>query len=1251
MKTMKKKKLFIGLAVAVATIALAGCTNGNTTSSSQTPTSTPTSIPSTPGSTITTTTPIEETKNIIYVAPNGDVSGDGKDPEHPLEFLSATRQANPGDTIILKGGIYDYDYRLELKTNGSPNNYINVVAKEGENVIFDFSKMRFDSANRGIQIYGDFWHFDGITVRGAGDNGMYIAGDHNIIENCIFYNNRDSGLQLGRGYSSETQIKDWPSFNLIKNCTSFGNYDDETKGENADGFAAKLTIGYGNIFDGCVAFRNSDDGWDLYAKMDSGNIGTVILYNCVSFENGFLPYTIEQTDSLGETYETYNTPDGDGIGFKLGGSTMEGDVIVENCIAFNNKLHGFGDNSNPGVLNLRNCTAVNNCIGLNDDGTVAERGLPDTVNKSNNFDLARDNKSYNNYYGLLSYINNQENFVDDEDSSYNKDQYRGSVAYSIFQTNYKSKEIYTMFEEYVDASIYKTERVDATFEAGQEYTGMNDNCFADLSPINAICDSRETQDVLEYLHTNIRNEDLSINIGDKFKVIDPYLLTFANGKQVGANLSLSSYEDYNHYAFAGFENCKTADDVAVKSVYNVLEVLADSNAVYQDFEIPKYFYNCNISWSSSNENILKINNNEKISVSKTIFSSVEVTCPLEPTKVTITATITCGDSVLTKDFEITVRNRNQSLGYLVNEGDSAMRVNIYGFYSTPKIYATDSSSSTASELSSDLYDISYSYKYAKDKNSTYYSVDRIYTSMPGAYEVTVTAESKILADNNKVSTLVYYVYVVDPDCSVDFVNNEYSIKLIRDGYAVYGNLSNIDGYVYSVWSNTELTLTPKQLIEHENVQKQEILTDNIVANFNADNSAGQKYYGYFTVSNRNMSNDMNLYSFEINTAEVSTAAQFNTLARTGTLSGISNPTQTIFNLTQDLDFKDIAYNVTTTGTFTGLFNGNNHTISNLTINESGEKNINVFFKVSGTVMNVKFDNLEINNTNIKSGKQVGIIGELQDGYAHNIHVTNANISSYQSSGAIVGQVTGGNNYVSLCSLVNDENHSIFVYSKYAGGIVGNVQKNSDQTNITITVTDCYSETFLGAPGESGIGIDTGGCYGGIIGRIKNDDVIYYTTVERCFYKGTILANGNYNGGIVGGFEAGVGNVKISHNYALPIFILKGIEYDAYKTFLANDSESTNYAHKNASPIVGRYTAFMNEIYSENNLGSWCEYSSSLIQSYSVYFNLSSFDEETGDLYLFSPKEDYLANLLKMDFENVWHLNEDGTIILIAAMKN
>ena len=227
-------------------------------------------------------------EKIIYVSVDGKSSNEGTK-ESPKSLNNALVNATAGTTILIKEGVYEYSTRFMLYSSGT--NKAPIIVKpevEGSNVTIDFSEMTFNSSNRGVFIQGDFWQWYDINITGAGDNGMYISGSNNIIDGCQFYRNRDSGLQLGRAASSDTDINTWPSNNLIKNCTSFDNYDDETLGENADGFAAKLTVGQANVFDGCIAYRNSDDGWDLYGKEDSGNIGTVILYNCVSFENGFL---------------------------------------------------------------------------------------------------------------------------------------------------------------------------------------------------------------------------------------------------------------------------------------------------------------------------------------------------------------------------------------------------------------------------------------------------------------------------------------------------------------------------------------------------------------------------------------------------------------------------------------------------------------------------------------------------------------------------------------------------------------------------------------------------------------------------------------------------------------------------------------------------------------------------------------------------------------------------------------------------
>jgi hypothetical protein len=1180
----------------------------------------------------------KDNANYIYVAADAAETGTGEK-SSPMPFDVAVRNAKADDVFLLADGVYSYKLKINLVRSGSPNHYITIKREnENGNVTFDFSEMEFFSTNRGIQLYGNFWHIDGIDIRGAGDNGLYVSGSYNIIENCQFYDNRDSGLQLGRAYSSDKTIDTWPHYNLIKNCTAFANFDDETYGENADGFAAKLTVGYGNVFDGCIAYRNSDDGWDLYAKEDSGNIGTVIINNCVSFENGYLPYKIEREgtreDGSTYTYMSYNTLNGDGIGYKLGGSSMQGDVIITNSLAFNNKLHGISDNSNPGVISAKNCTTFNNCIGLDDDGKVLERGIAEAANKSNNIDLARNSNSYNNYYGLVSYINNQANFNPNGENTYNEDYYRGSCAYSIFQTEYNEGEVYRAFYDYTDASIYQAPLLDAAFSKGEIYEGMNDTMFADLSPINAICDTREDLVSLLTLDSQYRNPDMSVNMGDKLKIVGQELLTFANGKPIGHNLSKSSYDEYEHTQMPDLTKCTTRDEVKVEAAKNFLEVLTNADACYQDFEIAKRILGCEITWESDNTDVIVINDEEEISGSVSVFVTALVTTPPQATKVKLTATITCGDAKSTKEFEVNVRSRNQTLGQIVNDGSSSIRVNKFEEYVKPYIYATDASSCTGSPLAANLYDITYKYQYATDRNSKYYDVSGVYSSVSGVYKVTATVTSKIPSDNGKSDSTVYYVYIVDKECDIDFVNSENTFALIKDGFSVSGELSNILGRVYAVASPIELTLTPDQLMNHKNVQTYDIETDKITANFLADNNAAQKYYVYYVVSNFNQTKVSKVYNQFVDVATISTREEFVSLATTGKIAGHASGESIIYSLTNDLDFSDYTWAIpSSVGSFGSLFNGNGHTISNVTIYGSGTKNINMFYKLqNGTIMNVNFDRISIENTNLTAGKQVGIIGDMQGGYVHNIHVTNINAYGKEGVGGIVGSITGAVNYISECSFDNThisesedtKGFRLAVKNKYVGGIVGNAQKNSDQEVLELHIDNCYSV------GTIGDGQDAAGNTGGIIGRVKNETTGYKTYINKCYFKGYIVSTGQYNAGILGDLDNGSGYCSINNCYSEPIFIYGGVTLDARKADVEREDVQT-YAHKNSNPIIGRavLNAEVGMYECRNNYGTWEEY-------YSASAGSTGFCFQGFYGVNWQPKEAFFKNVLGWDVESVWN---------------
>lgn len=87
--------------------------------------------------------------------------------------------------------------------------------------------------------------FDGNVDNGNNKPAyLRIAGSYNIIEHVIARNNDDTGISIS---AKDKNRFFWPAHNLVLNSDSYNNLD--LSGINADGFAAKLGVGPGNIFE------------------------------------------------------------------------------------------------------------------------------------------------------------------------------------------------------------------------------------------------------------------------------------------------------------------------------------------------------------------------------------------------------------------------------------------------------------------------------------------------------------------------------------------------------------------------------------------------------------------------------------------------------------------------------------------------------------------------------------------------------------------------------------------------------------------------------------------------------------------------------------------------------------------------------------------------------------------------------------------------------------------------------------------
>ena len=303
----------------------------------------------------------------FHVSPNGSDSNSGT-PSSPFATVQrAEKTVSPGDTVLIHGGTYKVAQSqiarsgrgrsqvTYLSKSGAAGKPIRYFASDGEKPVFDFTDVKpLGSRVTAFHIAGSWIHLKGISVIGVQvtvtghtqsicfDN----EGDHNVYEQLQMHDGQAIGFWLGRG-----------SNNLVLNCDAYRNYDytsENKRGGNVDGFGFHVPAGsVGNVFRGCRAWFNSDDGFDLINTRES-----LLIENCWAFYNGF-----------GADFKSL----GDGNGFKLGGYGVQGGElppkiprhVIRGSLAVRNKASGFYANHQPGGIDFLNNTAYLNGINFN----------------------------------------------------------------------------------------------------------------------------------------------------------------------------------------------------------------------------------------------------------------------------------------------------------------------------------------------------------------------------------------------------------------------------------------------------------------------------------------------------------------------------------------------------------------------------------------------------------------------------------------------------------------------------------------------------------------------------------------------------------------------------------------------------------------------------------------------------------------------------------------------------------------------
>ncbi len=283
-----------------------------------------------------------------YVAPDGSDAAPGTEADPFATAARGQQAASPGDTIYFRGGVYEFsgdsDIGVLFDKSGQAGSPINYFAYPGEVPVFDFNNLTPQARIRGFSVRADWLHFRGLELTGVqqilvDQNESWCirvenGASNNIFELLNLHHNEGPGLFIQDGGN-----------NLVLNVDSHHNYDPDRGGENADGFGCH-TDDAGNVFRGCRAWYNSDDGFDF---INSPGVCTV--EGSWAFRNGFVP------DS--------NSAAGNGAGIKAGGFTTNIPAtiprhVVRFNLTFSNRSQGFYANHHEGGIDWINNTAFNN---------------------------------------------------------------------------------------------------------------------------------------------------------------------------------------------------------------------------------------------------------------------------------------------------------------------------------------------------------------------------------------------------------------------------------------------------------------------------------------------------------------------------------------------------------------------------------------------------------------------------------------------------------------------------------------------------------------------------------------------------------------------------------------------------------------------------------------------------------------------------------------------------------------------------
>lgn len=312
----------------------------------------------------------------LYLSPAGNDANDGMSQKNPLATLvKAQELAQPGDVVHIMPGIYNigenqisrtegvYSIVFDMSKSGRPGkpiSYVGMTDQQGRRPVFDFSAVKPQTRITAFLIRARWLVFRNFECVGL----QVTQTSHTQSENFRISRGRDctfDNISCHDGMGIGFYLEKASQRNLFLNLDAYNNSEsvsEDGKGGNCDGFGFHgNSDADGNVFVGCRAWYNADDGYDCINSFSPAEF-----HYCYAYRNGYSA----PLQAGGKPVSR-----GDGNGMKIGGYRLDHkDVrqydrgfpshLVSNCIASENKRNGIYANHHLAGNRWLNNSAMRN---------------------------------------------------------------------------------------------------------------------------------------------------------------------------------------------------------------------------------------------------------------------------------------------------------------------------------------------------------------------------------------------------------------------------------------------------------------------------------------------------------------------------------------------------------------------------------------------------------------------------------------------------------------------------------------------------------------------------------------------------------------------------------------------------------------------------------------------------------------------------------------------------------------------------